>query len=497
MHKEDNSYKSIFKSLGFIGGSQLLIILIGIVRTKLIAIILGPLGVGVSGIFQSIIDLVRNATSLGINYSGVKKIADISHEKDQELISKNIKILRRWSFATGLFGMFILILFSSYFSQESFSSSKFKYQIISLSIVVLFSSISSGQIALLQGLRKIKEMALASIVGAVLGTIISIPFFWFWGINGIVFGIIISSISTLLVSWYYANKVKVTKISLSFIDTYREGMDMAKTGLYIVSTLFISSISMYFVRSVISNFSGVNSVGLFQSVWAISTTYINVLLNSMLADYFPRLSKFSNDDINSNKLINEQLQVTILAGAPMIILLLSVGSLVIKILYSSEFIDALPILQWQLFSSFMNLIIWPLGVIYLARNKGKYMFLSEIIKQFFYLAVIYPFWKIFGFEILGIGFFVSFLGTLIFTIYSVKSISNFRFNKINLINILVLSLCLICEFLSVYLFKGYLSMTISSILFSFTAFYCLRQLNDCISLFSIINRYKSQYITKK
>jgi len=392
--------------------------------------------------------------------------------------------------------MFLLILFSSYFSQKSFSSSKFTHQIILLSVVVLFSSISAGQIALLQGLRKIKEMALASLIGAVLGTIISIPFLWVWGLNGLVIGIIISSLTTLLASWFYSNKVKVVKINLSFIETYNGGLDMAKTGLYIVSTFVISSLSMYLIRTIISNFYGLNSVGLFQAVWAISTTYINILLNSMHADYFPRLSKFSNDDVNSNKLINEHLQVTILAGAPMIIFLLSVGSFVINILYSSAFIDALPILQWQLFSSFMNLIIWPLGVIYFVRNKGRYMLFSEIIKQIFYLIAIYAFWEIFGFKIFGIGFFISFFATLIFTIYSVRTISNFSFNKINSINILVLSLLVIAEFLSINLLTGYLSSISSALIFCFTTFYCLRQLNECMNLLTIFNKYKSQYFTK-
>jgi O-antigen/teichoic acid export membrane protein len=185
-----------------------------------------------------------------------------------------------------------------------------------------------------------------------------------------------------------------------------------------------------------------------------------------------------------------------LAGAPMIIFLLSVGSFVINILYSSAFIDALPILQWQLFSSFMNLIIWPLGVIYFVRNKGRYMLFSEIIKQFFYLIAIYAFWEIFGFKIFGIGFFISFFATLIFTIYSVRTISNFSFNKINSINILVLSLLVIAEFLSINLLTGYLSSISSALIFCFTTFYCLRQLNECMNLLTIFNKYKSQYFTK-
>jgi antigen flippase len=488
MQKEDNSYKHIFRSLGFIGGSQIVIIFIGIIRTKIIAILLGPNGVGIVGIFQNLIDLVRNATSFGINYSGVKKIAEVANQVDSKKTHITIKTLRSWALATGIFGMLLMILLSSYFSYSSFSTTKYTYDIILLSMVILFSSVSAGQLALLQGLRKIKEMAKASIAGALLGTFVSLPLYWYYGLQGIVAGIILNSIISFIVSWYFAKKIKIKNYSLSLKETYKEGLDMAKTGIFVVFTLFISSVFMYLIRSQIVKNADVTTVGLFQSVWTISTIYLNVLLNAMLADYFPRLSNLSDNNLLSNKLINEQLEITLLTGTPMLIMMLTLGSVSIKILYTNSFVQALPILQWQIFSSFFTLIIWPLGVIFLARNKGKFMLMSELIKQTTYFLIIYFTWQYFGFGSLGFGFFISILFTLIFTIYSVYKITQFSFDSINLKNIFNLSILMVLNFLSLQFLNGYLQIAINFSILMITIFYCFKQLNHKINFLSIFKK---------
>ena len=220
MEKEKNSYNHIIRSLGFVGGSQIIVIILGIIKTKIIAIILGPSGVGISGIFQNIVELVRNATSFGINYSGVKKIAEASNNDSKYNISLNIIVLRRWSFATGILGLIIMVIFSKYFSKSSFSDDAHIFDIIALSLVILLSSVSAGQIALLQGLRKIKKMAWASILGALLGTLFTLPLYWIFGLGGIVYSMILNAFISLLVSWYFSIKIKKSEYENLYYFSY-------------------------------------------------------------------------------------------------------------------------------------------------------------------------------------------------------------------------------------------------------------------------------------
>ncbi|MCK9300100.1 MAG: O-antigen translocase, partial [Bacteroidales bacterium] len=60
METPESSYRQIVKSTGIFGGSQLFNMLIGVFRTKVAAALLGPLGVGLIGLYQSIIDMIRS-----------------------------------------------------------------------------------------------------------------------------------------------------------------------------------------------------------------------------------------------------------------------------------------------------------------------------------------------------------------------------------------------------------------------------------------------------
>lgn len=490
MEKENSSYKHIFRSLGFVGGSQIIVIILGIIKTKIIATILGPSGVGISGIFQNIVELVRNATSFGINYSGVKKIAEVSNDSNYS-ISLNILVLRRWSIATGIFGLFIMVLFSKYFSESSFSNDEHIFDIMALSLVILLSSVSAGQIALLQGLRKIKKMALASVMGAFMGTAFTIPLYLIFGLGGIIYAIILNAFITLLVSWYFSYKIKIEYIKISFLDTFKNGIDMARTGIFIVFNGFIAAGVLYLIRAIIINYADIESVGLFQSVWTISTLYINVLLNAMLADYFPRLSQFADDDLHSNKLVNEQLEITLLTGTPMLVIMLTLGNIVINLLYTNSFLTALPVFQWQIYSSFFTLIGWPLGVLYLARNKNRYMLISEVIKQASYLILINFLWVFYGFNILGIAFFISILITLFFVVYSTRKISNFRFEQRNVKNIIVLFFLISFIFSNLFIFKGSLQFFLNLIITFIVIYYCFVNLNKRLNVLAYLHTYFS------
>ena len=108
----DTSYEQALKSTGIVGGAQFLTILITVVKTKIVALLLGPAGVGVLGLLQGIVDMIRNATGLGIHFSAVKDVAAANASRDGQRIGRTIRILRRWVWGTGLLGMTVAIALS-------------------------------------------------------------------------------------------------------------------------------------------------------------------------------------------------------------------------------------------------------------------------------------------------------------------------------------------------------------------------------------------------
>jgi antigen flippase len=488
MKNDKDSYKQIFKSTSIVGGSQIINIVIGIVRTKIVAILLGPGGVGISGIFQTIIELVRNATGFGINFSGVKSVAE--NNNDPQRVARTILILRRWEFGTGLVGTLVTAALCGVFSTYSFGNSSYTLSIALISVVLVVNAVSAGQLAILQGLRKIGEMAKATLLGSVLGTLISLPIYWWKGTAGIVPAMVITAISSLIVSWIYARKIITEHVNLSLTSTFKEGLGMAKLGFFIVVNGFVATSSMYVIRTLIRSHLGLDSVGYFQSVWTISTLYISILLNAMLADYFPRLSMIHRDNEASNKLINEQLEITMLVGAPMIMGMIAFASLALHILYSSSFVLAIPVLKWQMMASFFTLVSWPLGVLYLSKNKGWYSIISETTRQAIFIVIVFSCWRYWAFNTLGIAFLIANCCNLIFVYFSVRSISNFRFTAVNLRYVIFLGATLFVVLGNAMWITGLVQYIINGVILLLTALFCINRLDKLLNIKSSVRNHK-------
>lgn len=432
MIKEIKSHKQILKSTGIIGGSQIVNILITIIRTKVVAILLGPVGVGYIGIFQSLLDLVRQVSGFGINFSGVKDVAESNATNDIIKISTTITILRRWAFYTGILGTLLTIVFCVPLSEYSFGDHSHAKSISIIAISVLILSVNSGQLALLQGLRKIGLMAKATIYGSVLGTLIILPLYLWKGIDGIVPGIVFISLGGLFFSWWFTQGIKIEKINLSISDTFKGGLKMARLGFFITINGIMASLVLYIVRAFLLKKMNIDAVGSFQACWMIATLYLGIILNAMISDFFPRLSEVNKDNIESNRLINEQVEIALLVASPMIIGIIVFSHLIITILYSNAFSQAIPVLQWLMAGSYFTIITFPLGVSFLARNKVSYGFITESIWNIIFLTSLYFGWDYYGFMTIGYSYVLAGVVRGFLGYYFVIQLSNFRYSKLNL-----------------------------------------------------------------
>lgn len=495
-----NSYKQILKSTGIVGGAQVLNIVIGIFRTKIIALLLGPEGIGFLGIFQSIVDMIRNATSFGINFSGVKDIAETMDSHKEEEISKIIYVVRRWALFTGFLGLFVGIAFCIPLSKYAFGSNSYATDIVWVSFSILFTSISAGQIALLQGLRRIVQMAKATLYGSILGTILTLPLYYFYGRNGIVPGIIVVSLGSILISWLYTKNIPLKKVTLKISEIFFAGLGMAKTGLFIIISGFGVAVTMYAMRAMIVDKTdeiagnieiGLASVGMFQAVWTISRSYTGTLTNAMLADYFPRLSAVNRDNKAANQLINEQIEMTLLVGVPLILSMIIFAPLVINLLYSSSFDQAISLLQWQMAGTYFTLLSWPLGVLFLAKGKGQFCIMNDLSWCILYYLFVFYTWEKLGFISLGVIFPLAGLINVIMVITEVKLLSGFIFS-VNNKNLIAFTFpVVVFALVNVLLFSGWIKWGINSFLLLFTMIVCYRKLNNLIDITHWIKKIRS------
>lgn len=178
--KKNDSYNHILRYTGLFGGVQGLNILVGIVRNKLVAMILGPDGMGLISLFNSTIKLVSDSTNFGVSVSAVKNISEDLDSGDEQMLEEHIKFVRSFSLLVGLLGMILCMALSPFLSKFTFSWDGHTLHFVFLSPIVALLAITGGELAILKGLRELKGMAVISIYNVIGALVTTIPLYYFF-----------------------------------------------------------------------------------------------------------------------------------------------------------------------------------------------------------------------------------------------------------------------------------------------------------------------------
>ena len=486
MEDQQKSYRLLLKATSLFGGVQVFQILIGIIRTKFVAVLLGTTGVGIMGLLNAPLQLILSVTGLGISYSAVRDIAQAHGHQDQTKISKAIIILRRWSWGTGVIGALATIVLAPQLSTWTFGNRDYTWAFIWLSVILILQSVSKGQTSILQGSRRLKDMARSGVIGSVAGLFTSVPLFYWFGLKGIVPAMIVSALTTLLLSWYYSSKVLVGEIKLTWKETYKSGLGMVKLGLFMTVAGFIASFSTYVLNAFISNIGGVEQVGLYNAGWGVVGQYTGIIFSAMATDYFPRLAAVQEDNEKVRELVQQQGITALLMMSPLLAILIVAMPLVVRILYTPAFEPVVMFSSLTLLGIQFKAISWAMGYVYLAKGNGSLFLKIEVIAGILILLLNLIFYKFFGLNGLGISFIVSYCLAIFISYIILKINYNFSFNNEFCLIAILTNGFVVLSFLTVFIDNIALRYVTGIIVVSAATGASIHKLNKFMDLKSLI-----------
>lgn len=409
--KEDqqNSYRQIFGATSLFGGVQSLNIIISVIRSKFVAVLLEPAGMGIVGLLNSTTGLIAGLTNFGLGVSAVKNVAAAHATVDDERIGTAVGVLRRLVWITGLLGTLLTITLSPWLSKVTFGNRNYTIAFIWISVTLLLDQISSGQTVILRGTRRLKYMARASLLGSVLGVLISVPIYYFYRVDGIVPAIIISSLIALLLSWHFSRKVKICKVEITPKIIVHEGKSMLTMGFMLSLGGLITLGSSYLIRIFISNTGGTGQVGLYNAGFAIINTYVGMIFTALSMDYYPRLAGIAHDNKRSSELVNQQSEIAVLILAPILTIFIIFIQFVVMLLYSAKFLPVNGMIQWAALGMFFKTTSWAVAFILIAKGAAKLYFWNELVAESYLLIFNIIGYKLAGLTGLGISFLIGYL----------------------------------------------------------------------------------------
>lgn len=420
--ESDATYDHVIKYTGLFGGVQGITMLVSVARNKIVSEFLGPAGLALITLFSNVVKLINQSTNFGISFSAVKHVAELFDHGTEEEVKNFVRTVRTLCLLTGMLGVLICLVLCRQISIWTFENADYTWHIAALSLMVGMLTVQGGEMAILKGMKQLKKVALIAVFGAVATLVICTPIYYFWRIEGIVCSLVLSNAVVLAIHLYYSNKVMPWRISMSFKQECINGIPMLKLGLgYIVAGIFGQG-AEYIIRTLIFRFGELADVGLYTSGYTLAVSYANLVFVAFEADYFPRLSAAQHDPRRMNKTINQQIEVGVLLMTPLLTLFVLAMPVLVPLLFSSKFVDAVPMATCASFYVLFKAFTLPTAYLALAKGDSRMYMITELVYDIFIAAAIPLAFKWWGLE--GAGWALSVAGCLdMVVIHIVYSIS--------------------------------------------------------------------------
>jgi enterobacterial common antigen flippase len=302
-------------------------------------------------------------------------------------------------------------------------------EIALLAVIILVSNINGGQMAVVQGLRRIGDLARIQLAAGLAGTVISIALYGAFGLQGIIPSLILVAFSQLAIAWHFVRRVSLMQVRMSWNQTFSSASELVQLGLVFMLTTLINTVVYYVTRALITQQYGLDALGIFTAAFALSGMFVSFILNAMAADYYPRLTAAATNRNQVNRLVNEQVEVGMLLAVPGLLLTLSLAPWIIRIFYTQEFLPAGDLLQWFILGCVGRVLSWPLEYIMLALGQGTWYFYTMLLFNVLHLLLNIVALQWFGIEGVAQAFSVLYLVSTLIIYFISRRLTGFYWSR--------------------------------------------------------------------
>ena len=483
----NNSYRNILKATSLFAGVQGVNILLNLMRTKLVAVYLGPAGVGLNAIYNETKELLHETTNCGMDQSGVREIS-LHYEEwletnNREALDNSLKLTRSLVVTLAILGTILSILLAYPLSLLTFSDAEHVWDFVCLAPAVGISTLICGEMMVLKATRQIKKIAWLSTLTIIIGIITNIPLYYLWGLKGIIPAILLFLAVQLIIVCRYSFAHYPFKISFNsaFLKT---GKPILILGASFVAQGFVAHGARLLIQAYINIHGSVVDVGYYNAVLVIMSMFFGLFASSIAADFFPRLSGIFSNEGERRTVVIRQINVMQILTSPALVAFMVIANIIVPLLLSNEFISIIPILEMALLTGLVKTIATPLQYLPLAAGDAKLYFIAELIAYAFMVPIYvlcYSQWGLYG---IGYGICIFNVIDLLWAILYCKLKYDVMPDMSNIMFFMFQTLIVLAAYLAVRNLEGWSYVMSSAVLVlvscltSFLTFHRIRNNDD-------------------
>jgi len=388
------------------------------VRTKFIAMLLGPAGTGFVAQLTIFFEALRVWGDLGSRRGVIKQVAERRQEGREsphyrQVVSTSYFLAIAASLVAGTGVSF----FSHHLSQMLFGNDSAVHYIIFLGLLLPFASVSTITACIVKGNLDFRPFAIYTLVSYIFVMLLT-PFlvyrFLIWGaliVQALFF--IFPLIGYLL---YNAKKRFLNFAPTISLSALKEQFSYGALYIYQDSLTHLCRI---IIAAWIVKRLGLDAMGLYQVVVTFSTVYLAIPMQAISGYTFPLIAAAQSKG-EINQAVNDSMRFLLFVLVPVIASLMIWPELLIRLFFSSDFVSAAPVLRLQLFGTVFTLIMQSYGSGLGAKGNLKAVFIGATVNPFIFILLSALFFKSYGLTGVAAASSVSYFVLLIIYLVCMK-----------------------------------------------------------------------------
>jgi len=361
--------KTILLAILKSGAGQVAALLLAAISVKILAVVAGPAGVGLYSLLRQIQQTLSALASIGGQNAIVQGVASRVGQARQQFIASVM-----WGIALASLLVAVAML--------AFADSLAAWLLVDhvdgavlirwTSLAVVLGTLLIVVRSLLNGYMAIGGVAYVNVAVAFGALVLAYPAARAYdaGHGSALVALLCGSLGLGLVFAVYVAWGRGCFAGLTSAMQHPKGKVFGEffgIGLPSLVGLFVGLGAVLVVRGLVARWHGLPAAGHFDAAWSISLTFVVAFLASLQTYLLPALSEGQSASGAWQKVLASAARLSILIAVPLLAGLIVLKPLLVRVLYSSEFMPALELLRWTLLGDYLRVIGWVLATNLIAR----------------------------------------------------------------------------------------------------------------------------------
>jgi enterobacterial common antigen flippase len=402
--------KSIVRATAILASGSAVSVAVGLVSAKVWALLVGPTGVGLLGLIHSAIGLGGIVAGMGLGTALVRSGAHALGQNDSTAAAALQRAASRATLVLAGLTAVVFYLLREPLALALLGDSEYAAGVIWLGLAVGLTIVAGVQLSTLNAHHRVSALARAAVLSSVSGAAVSLTVLWILREPGIVYAAVAPALTSAAVAtWLVRREVPRHTGSISAQEVRAATRSLFRFGVPFTASSLVGTGVQLFLPILVLHLLTAEHVGYYRAAMSLSVGYLGVLLTAMAQDYYPRVSAVAHDAGKLRELVNDQLRLITMIGAPIILLGLAFAPLIITIVYAPSFRPAAPVMEWQMLGNVFKFWSWTMSFVILARCGSSTFFFAEFIGGATMLLASWAGVMLWGLPGVGIGFVATYV----------------------------------------------------------------------------------------